>query len=552
MLCAIRAFMTPTISQPSNLLPKDAFHLELAAKNEIIAQKDAQIAQLVSKLESTQRQLTTLQHQIEQMLRRLYGRKSEKISPNQLMLDPIMFEGLNPTQGEEPPPEVSALPDQQVVVKTRKSSQHQGRVPIPEHLERVEILIDIPEEQKVCPKTGEALKMINIEISEKLEYRPGKLIVNVYKRPQYALSEKGDSFGGVLAASLPDHPIEKCKADVGLIAHLIVSKFADHLPLYRQDGIFEREGVTIPRATQSSWLMQVYESIWQLEETFRQAIFENEVLYTDDTPIPLQVKGIGKLKKARLWAYVRGGTGLPLTAYDFSLDRGKKRPLDFLHGYKGYVHADAYSGYDELFRKKDIIEVGCWAHARRKFDEAATSHPAEATDILARIARLYHEVETPSAAMTPEDRRRFRREHATPILDGIFKRIEELWGQTIPSDPLRKAIDYALNQRKALYRYLEDGRLRPDNNLAENAVRPVALGRKNWLFVGSERGGRAAALFMSLVQSCKNCNINPWEYFDDLLRRIMSHPVCRLRELLPDQWQPLPKDERGLLLAAKA
>jgi transposase len=524
--------------------------LTLSQALELIAQKDAQIGELTRKLESNQRQLTTLQHQMEQMLRRLYGRKSEQLNPNQMMFDSIILESLEQNAQQIPPvAEVQVTPE---IIKPRKASEHHGRVPIPEHLERVEILLDIPEEQKVCPETGEPLKVIAVEVSEKLEYRPGRLIVNVYKRPQYALPERADSFAGVIAAAMPDHPIAKCKADVGLLAHLIVSKFADHLPLYRQDGIFEREGVTIPRATQTSWLMQVYESIKPLEQTLRRAIFESDVLFTDDTPIPLQVKGNGKLKKARLWVYVRGGTGPPLTTYDFSIDRSKRRPLDFLDGYRGYVHADAYSGYDELFRKEDIIEVGCWAHVRRKFDEAASSRPKEATDILARIARLYHEVETPCADMTPDERRRFRQEHAAPLLDGIFEKIEELRRQTTPSEPLRKAIDYALNQRKALRRYLEDGRLRPDNNLAENAMRPVAIGRKNWLFVGSERGGRAAALFMGLVKSCKDCEINPWEYLDDMLRRIMSHPVTRLRELLPDQWEPLPKDERGLILTAKA
>ena len=536
--------MTLTLSQAIELLArKDSQILELSA------QKDAQIGELTRKLESVQRQLTTLQHQMEQMLRRLYGRKSEQLNPNQMMFDSIVLESLKQNVPQAPPAvEAPAEPE---VVTPRKASQHHGRVPIPEHLERVEILLDIPEEQKVCPETGEPLKVIAVEISEKLEYRPGKLIVNVYKRPQYALPERADSFAGVLAAAMPDHPIAKCKGDVGLLAHVIVSKFADHLPLYRQDGIFEREGVTIPRATQTSWLMQVYESISRLEETLRRAVLENDVLFTDDTPIPLQVKGNGKLKKARLWVYVRGGTGPPLVAYDFSIDRSKKRPLDFLHAYRGYVHADAYSGYDELFRKEGIVEVGCWAHARRKFDEAASSRPQEATDILARIARLYHEVESPSADMTPEERRRFRQERAAPLLKGIFEKLEALRLQTIPSEPLRKAIDYALNQRTALCRYLEDGRLKPDNNLAENAIRPIALGRKNWLFVGSERGGRAAALFMGLVKSCKDCEINPWEYFDDMLRRIMTHPVTHLRELLPDQWKPLPRNEHGLILAAK-
>lgn len=523
--------------------------LTLAQANELIAQKDSHILELTAKIESTQRQLTTLQHQMEQMLRRLYGRKSEQLNPNQMMFDSIILEAMKQNQDQG----MLSLPTDVVdpqVAKTQKPSQHHGRVPIPEHLERVEILLDIPEEQKVCPETGEPLKVITIEISEKLEYRPGKLIVNVYKRPQYALPEKADSFASVIAAAMPEHPIAKCKADVGLIAHLIVSKYADHLPLYRQDDIFEREGVTIPRGTQSSWLMQVYDSINCLEEALRQAtVFERNILFTDDTPVPLQIKGSGKLKKARLWVYVRGGTGPPLTVFHFSIDRSKSRPLDYLKGYQGYIHADAYSGYDELFRIDGIVEVGCWAHARRKFDEAVSSRPKEVTDILARIARLYHEVETPCRDMTPDDRKRFRQEHATPILDSIFETLDELRNQTIPSEPLRKAIDYALNQRKALYRYLEDGRLRPDNNLAENAMRPVAIGRKNWLFVGSEKGGRAAALFMSLVKSCKDCDINPWEYFDDILRRIMIHPVTRLRELLPDQWKPLPKDERGLIMA---
>jgi transposase len=501
----------------------------LSQAQDLLAQKDAHIEQLTAKLASTQRQLTTLQHQMEQMLKRLYGRKSEKIDPNQLMFDSIIMDSVN--QSAILPQRVEA--PVVVVSKPRTERESHGRLPIPEHLERVEVLIDVPEEEKVHPVTGEPLAVIDIEISEKLEYRPGRLFVNVYKRPQYALPENA----GVLSAAMPDHPIARCKADIGLLSHIMVSKFADHLPLYRQDGIFEREGVDIPRSTQSGWLMQIYESIKPLEETMRRALFEDDVLFTDDTPVPLQIKGNGKLKKARLWVYVRGGP--PLTVYDFSIDRSKKRPLDILSGYRGYIHADAYSGYDELFRQSGIIEVGCWAHARRKFDEASSSRPVESTDILARIARPYHEVESPCKEMSSGERLLFRQEHAMPILSGIFAKLEELRSQTIPSEPLRKAVDYALNQKTALCRYLEDGRLRPDNNLAENAMRPVALGRKNWLFVGSERGGRAAALYMSLIQSCKDLDINPWEYFDDMLRRIMSYPVNRLRELLPDRWTPL-------------
>jgi transposase len=513
----------------------------LADANDLIERQALQNKELTQKLHAAEINISRLQHQVEQLLRRIYGQRSEKMHPDQLMFESIMLESV----GHPAPEPLAPLPAETpkpTPVRTRRN--HPGRIPIPDHLERIEIVLDLPEEQKNDP-SGEPLKQIGWEISEKLEYRPGKLIVNVYKRPKY---ESADLEGpGVLMASMPDHPIERCKADVGLIAYLIVSKFADHLPLYRQNGIFEREGVDIPRATQTSWVLQTYEALRPLEAVLKQAVLESEILHTDDSIIPLQVKGRGKVQKARLWAYVRGGSDPPLTVYDFSHDRSKKRPLDFLGDYQGYVHADAYSGYDELFRRKGVIEVGCWVHTRRHFDEAVSSRKLEATEIMARIGQLYL-IEKECAELKPEQRYQVRQERSRPLLDQFFKRIEELKAQTIPSEPLRKAVDYALNQRQALYRYLEDGRLKPDNNIAENAIRPLALGRKNWLFAASERGARATALFLGLILSCKAYQVNPWEYLDDLFRRIMSHPVSRLRELLPDRWNPLPKNEFGLIV----
>ena len=510
--------------------------------NAIIEQQNLHIQELTKQLDSSQRQLKMLQHQVEQLLRRVYGKRSEKLDPNQLMFDNLILESIDQPAVQELP-EISIEEGNKRKNHRKSRQRHPGRIPIPEHLERVEILLDIPEEKKICPETGKPMKKIGEEVSEKLEYRPGKLIVNVYKRPKYASPDSmASGHVGVITAPMPDHPIDKCKADIGLISHIIVSKFADHLPLYRQDGIFEREGVIIPRSSLTSWLLQTYESIRPLEGVLKEAVLEEDVIFTDDSIIPLQVKGNGKVKKARLWVYVRGGHGPPLTVFDFSKDRSKKRPLDFLDGYQGHIHADAYSGYDELFRKQGVIEVGCWAHARRKFDEAASSRPKESTEVMARIAQLY-KIETECRDMETEPRQRIRMQQSKPVLDSIFNRLEELRVAILPSEPLRKAVDYALNQRKALYRYLDDGRLRPDNNTAENAIRPLALGRKNWLFAGSERGGRATALFLGLIQSCKACEVNPWEYFDDMLRRIMSHPVTRLRALLPDQWQPLPRNK---------
>jgi hypothetical protein len=313
--------------------------------------------------------------------------------------------------------------------------------------------------------------------------------------------------------------------------------------------IFAREGVEISRATQTSWVLQTYEALGPLEIALKQAVLESDILHTDDSIIPLQVKGKGKVQKARLWVYVRGGIGPPLTVYDFSHDRSKKRPIDFLGDYRGYIHADAYGGYDELFKRDGVIEVGCWVHTRRYFDEAVSSRKIEATEIMARIAQLYKiEAQCNELELPPEERYQVRQERSKPFIDSLFERIEELKAQTLPSEPLRKAVDYALNQKQALYQYLEDGRLKPDNNIAENAIRPLALGRKNWLFAASDRGARATALFLGLIQSCKACRVNPWEYLDDMLRRIMSHPVNRLRELLPDQWKPLPKNKHGLII----
>ena len=411
----------------------------LEKANDLIEQQQHQIEELTKKLHSTQLSMKMLQHQVEQLLKRVYGRRSEKLDPNQLMFDNFILQAAEQREQvvEEEPQEE---PDP---VKRSKRSRrnHPGRIPIPEHLERVEIILDIPEEEKVCPETAKPLKQIGWEISEKLEYRPGKLLVNVYKRPKYASPDSMASGQvGIIIAPMPEHPILKCKADVGLLSHIIVSKFADHLPLYRQDGIFEREGVTIPRATQTSWILQTYEAIRPLAEVLKQMVLEGDILFTDDSIIPLLVKGNGRVKKARLWVYVRGGPGPPLTVFDFSTDRSKNRPLRFLDGYRGYVHADAYSGYDELFRKKEFIEVGCWVHARRKFDEAVSSRPKEATEIMARIAQLY-QVETACKEMEPEARCAIRYERAKPIIDAIFDRLEELNAATLPSEPLSKAIN---------------------------------------------------------------------------------------------------------------
>lgn len=516
----------------------------LKSRNETL---ESQIEELTKAVKSAQEIIKKQQHQLEQLLKRIYGRKSEKYDPRQMLLDELLMESLPaPEDQQESAEEEAEEEETESSSKSKAKRKPRGRLPIPDHLERVNIDLDVPEEDRICLETGKPMVIAGYEESEKLEYRPGRLFVNVYRRPKYVSPDRiNGNKTGVVTPPMPDYPIERCKADMGLVSHAIVSKFADHLPFYRQDSIFEREGVSIARSTLDGWALAAADAIMLLGEELKKVVLEYDAVHTDDTPVPLLEPGRGKTRTARIWVYIRGGPGPHLAAYDFTIDRRSDRPLNYLQGYQGYVQADAYSGYDQLFKTEGVIEVGCWCHARRKFDEALSSRPAEASEIMGMIGRMYA-FEKQFRGVPPEARHQMRQTTVRPIVELIFERITEMRRQSLPSEPLRTAIDYALNQQDALRCFLEDGRLEPDNNRAENAIRPLAIGRKNWLFAGSERGGRAAALYLGLIQSCKACDVNPWKYFDDILRRIMSHPANRLRELLPDQWKPLPRDPRGL------
>ncbi|MEW6756348.1 MAG: transposase, partial [Candidatus Latescibacterota bacterium] len=309
---------------------------------------EGQVQVLQESLQSSQATIQKQQYQINLYLDRLYGRKSEHYHPDQLRFDSLLLAALR-TAPDDPtaapvaaeaaldaasaaaPPAAPPTPP-----RTRRHTPH-GRLPIPDHLERVVIEVQVPEEDRICPRTGLPLVCIGYELSEKLEYSPGRLYVNVYKRAKYASPDRSGagSLAGVIAAPMPDHPIPKCKADPGLISYAIVSKFADHLPFYRLDGIFEREGVAIARSTLDGWALATADVLWPLGRELDRAVWDGDVLHTDDSIIPLLQPGRGRTRQARLWVYVRGGLGPRLTAYDFTVDRCKGRPLDYLGEYQG-------------------------------------------------------------------------------------------------------------------------------------------------------------------------------------------------------------------------
>jgi transposase len=511
--------------------------LTLAEAEEALRQKDLQLETLTKALADAQRREEALAHQVALLTRRLYGPKSEKFHPNQLLLDGVLIAALDqgPTPAPTPGPVTPVKPHQ------RRAPGH-GREALPAHLERVVVLVDLDPADKICPVTGEPLVKIDEERAEKLAYVPERLYVKVFVQPKYASPQKvnGNSVAGLRMAPLPEWPIAKCKADTSLLAAVAVAKYVDHQPLYRQLQIKRRQDVTLARQTVDDWVLQLAAGpLAALYAAQKATVLASDVLFTDDTPARLLVPGLGKTREVRFWAY-RTGAGPPAVVFDFSVDRCKRRPLDFLGAYQGYIHADAYSGYDELFRQPGVIEIGCWAHARRKFDEALSSAPREAAEMLAGISRLY-EVEAAAKDLKDHERAALRQARCPPILQGLFARASALQAVTLPKSPLAQALTYVLNQREPLQRYLADGRLRPDNNLAENILRPVALGRKNWLFVGGERGGRAAALFFSLLQSCVLNQVNPLAYLEDVLNRIMSQPADQLCDLLPHRWKPRPQ-----------
>jgi transposase len=493
-----------------------------------ISLRKRQNTELVQQNEALVRQADSLRHQIDQLQRRLYGPKSEQYHPDQLFLDEL----LKSTQAETPEPEPEVL----VKATVRRKARPHGRLKLPEHMERVDVVLDLAEEEKVDPQTGQALIKLRDEISEKVAWDPGKWYVKRFVRPVYVHPERRSEKAGIYVAPMPDSPIAKCKADNSVLALVGVQKFVDHLPLYRQAQICKREGFDVSTSTINGWAVDPMLTLTPLVEAMKRDVLTRPCLFTDDTPLAMLQPGHGRTKTARMWVYV-GGCGPPHRFFEFSEDRSGRHPLDVMSGYRGFVHADAYSGYDKLFATNRLaIEVGCWAHARRKFDEAQSSAVQASSEVLAQIRELYR-IEKMVRGKSAEDRLAARKLESLPVLDDLYERFERMKTEALPASVLGKAIGYALNQREALYRFTTDGRVEIDNNTAENAIRPLALGRKNWLFAGSRRGGQACANALSLLQSAKAVGINPYDYLHDVYNRIMSYPVSRLDELLPHAWK---------------
>lgn len=503
------------------------------AREEVTHLKD-QINELSDVIESRDKTIRSQQHQLNDLLKRVYGRRSEKSDPNQIRFNDLILEAEKYTHPDQEPLDTVVA---EKVVREHIRRTHPGRKPLPEHLERIEHYLDIAEEEKVAAN-GKERPLIGFDITERLDYQPSIFVVHRYIRPKYGADDDIEG-SGIKQHPPVEGPIDKCMAESGLLAHIITEKYEHHTPLYRQELKYARQDVEISRKTMAGWMVRCAEALEPLYDRMREEILSYDIVLNDDTPVQMLDPGAGKTRKTRLWCTV-GGEDLKYTMYNFTLSRSREGPLDFFKDYQGFFSCDDYAGYDEMFKPKKIIYVSCWSHARRYFIKAQDTAPKAATEVLTLIAQIYA-IEKRHKFSSPEERLKARHKKSTRVLKKILKWLKDndTSGGHLPQSPMGQAITHVLKIWRYLCMYLRDGRIPIDNNLAENAIRPIALGRKNWMFLGSENGGEAAAILMTFCTTCRKLKINTWQYLKDILQRINTHPMRKIDELLPDRWQEL-------------
>ena len=494
---------------------------------ELDAQRQA-LSEQAEELDSRSERIEHLKLMVEKFRHMMFGRKSEKLV---LKLEQMEFEL---EEDETTQAEAEALDERLSPAKEAKPRPE--RKPLPEHLKREEV-IHKPDTD-CCPDCGGGLRHFGDDISEQLEYVPESFKVIRHMRPKFTCTD----CDRIIEAPAPSRPIERGLAAPSLLAHVIVSKYADHLPLFRQSEIYARQGVEISRSTMAGWVGAASDLLGPLVDAIGKHVFAGRKLHADDTPMPVLAPGNGKTKTGRLWTYVRddrpaGEQAPPAVWFAYSEDRRGEHPRQHLKNFTGALQADAYAGFHHLYGNH-IYEAACWAHARRKFHDIHLAHASPTTtDALARIGALYA-VEDEIRGKPVDVRLSVRQSRARPLLDELRKWMEKALRSLSSKSETAAAIRYALSRWRALTRYTDDGLLEIDNSAAERALRAVALGRKNFLFAGSDHGGERAAAMYTLIGSAKLNGIDPELYLRTVLARIADHPISRIQDLLP--WNMAP------------
>ena len=478
------------------------------------------VTSLASELKFRDILIEKLKHQLAGMRQHRFGSRSEALDQLALTLEDEEIAA----SAQEPAP---ADTDQPATPPKGKPK----RKPLPGHLPRNETILSPGDS---CAECGGNLKTLGEDVTEELEYIPGRFVVNRIIRPRMACT-CCETFH---QAALPWRPIERGRPGAGLLAHVMVSKYGDHVPLSRQSQIYNREGVDLDRSTMAGWIGKSTALLEPLADAIKKHVLKGQAIFADDTPVKLLAPGSGKTKTARLWAYVRderpwAGEAHPAAWYQFSPDRKGVRPREHLAAYEGFMHADGYPGFNDLYRTGNVTEVACMAHIRRKFvDIHKAQGSAIAEEAIKRIAQLYG-VEKDVRGQPPDVRVKARQSKSKPIFDDLETWLQAQLPKISGKSPLAKAIRYALKRMKKLRPWLDHGFLELDNNAAERSMRPIALGRKNYLFMGSEGGGKSAAIAYTLIETAKLNGVNPQAWLTDVLAKIAEHKINRIDELLP-------------------
>jgi transposase len=500
-------------------LNPEALKALIVAQHEQLLHKDEQLT-------SRDEEIERLKLLIAKLRRMEFGRKSEKLDWEIEQLE-LKLDELEASRAQQ----TAASPSPMVASAVNRATKR-ARMSLPAHLPRETHKI-LPK-QEACPDCGGALKPLGEDVSEILERVPEHFKVIRQVRPKLACA----GCDKIVQAEAPSRPIERGIAGPGLLTHVLVSKYADHLPLYRQAEIYAREGVELDRSTMAEWVGGCSRLLEPLVEMLRRHVMSAAKLHTDDTPVPVLAPGRGKTKTGRLWTYVRddrpwGDATPPAVWFAYTPDRKGQHPQAHLSEFRGTLQADAYPGYEEIYKGGRVAEAACMSHVRRPFFELYGAHKsAVAKEALERIAALYA-IEEEIRGRSAEERRAVRTEHSKPLLESLKKWFEETLVKLSRKSDTTRAIRYALDRWDALTRYCDDGHLEIDNNAAERSLRAVVLGRKNYLFAGSDAGGERAAALYGLIGTAKLNGLNPEAYLREVLSRIADHPINRIEELLP-------------------
>jgi transposase len=496
--------------------------------------------------------------EIDAVLRRFYGPRSEAFDPTQLLMFGVTVAPETPVDPASDEAVAAEAESGQKLTSRRVNPHKHGRRKLPEHLPRREIVHDLTDEQKRCPCCGAPRVCIGSEDSEQLEYIPASFEVLRHVRRKYACKTCGegectacDGRAHIDIATKEAQPIEKGLPGPSLVAYVITSKLGDHLPLYRLETIFDRVGVDVARSTMCAWMLAAGKLVKPLTDLMAERVRRSKVIHTDETRVPVQDGTTpGKCKSGRVWTYI-GDESNPYVVYDYTPDRTRAGPSTWLNGYNGYLQADAYGGYDGIYATGGVTEVACWAHARRKFFDAKETDGRRAAEMMEYARRLYAvEDEAKSAvaellqrkADAPADERHevvraLRQEKAVPTLAEVKAWLDREKEVVLPRSPMAAAIGYTLNQWDALCRYVEHGWLNIDNNAAERALKRVAIGRKNWLFAGNDAAGASHARLWTLIASAERHGLDPQAYLRSVLAKVGSTPMNELGQFLPDAWK---------------